>query len=490
VKNAISTPLIIFDDREFTDGEVFKLVGRRRFGEIIFKRRPLIDHLIDALPDWARENFILIRDDNDLMNLRRALMECDEDTSVFLIAARAAFLNSNHLNQLIERLPFAIESFTDKLYSPLIIFLKSAHELVRLWPEFAQAPIHSWEQSWSKSQRLESVAPLDLSEISNFLTFTSGSTAARYFNEVQIDPYYYTKRSADKDKMRSEYLFYGLVPERVRPWLIQPFDFQDEGERASYRMLRYYLADAALQWIHGAFNAKSFEVFIKKLLFFLAERPTKPLKPIDSSASAQELFVRKLEVRVKQFISTEGGGKINRLAVSVDPQLDIERQLNRFLGLYQILQKKFSLSYCAVGHGDLCFSNILYDQQSGLIRLIDPKGALKEGEIWTYPLYDLCKLSHSVLGDYDFINNGQFRLEFNDDNKLELSCNKVNQDILKRIFIQCLEDEGYDIRLVRLGEASLFLSMLPLHIDHPNKTLAFMIRASNILDEVESGYGN
>ena len=307
---------------------------------------------------------------------------------------------------------------------------------------------------------------------------------------MQIDPYYYTKRSADKDKMRSEYLFYGLVPERVRPWLIQPFDFQDEGERASYRMLRYYLADAALQWIHGAFNAKSFEVFIKKLLFFLAERPTKPLKPIDSSASAQELFVRKLEVRVKQFISTEGGGKINRLAVSVDPQLDIERQLNRFLGLYQILQKKFSLSYCAVGHGDLCFSNILYDQQSGLIRLIDPKGALKEGEIWTYPLYDLCKLSHSVLGDYDFINNGQFRLEFNDDNKLELSCNKVNQDILKRIFIQCLEDEGYDIRLVRLGEASLFLSMLPLHIDHPNKTLAFMIRASNILDEVESGYGN
>jgi hypothetical protein len=41
---------------------------------------------------------------------------------------------------------------------------------------------------------------------------------------------------------------------------------------------------------------------------------------------------------------------------------------------------------------------------------------------------------------------------------------------------------------MRLGEASLFLSMLPLHIDYPNKVIAFMLKASQILDEVEGGH--
>jgi len=79
-----------------------------------------------------------------------------------------------------------------------------------------------------------------------------------------------------------------------------------------------------------------------------------------------------------------------------------------------------------VGHGDPCFSNVLYDQQRYLLQLIDPRGATTEEALWTHPLYDLCKLSHSALGDYDFINNSLYRIGFDDHNALLLHLEHSN----------------------------------------------------------------
>lgn len=477
--------LLIVDDREFTSREVRSLVGGRRFGDIIFKRRPLYEHFRDALPAWAKQCLIRLQNDADLAVLRSNLETCHEDTAACVIAGRSGFPRADLLTQLVERLPYAEEDFTDTLYKPLIVFLRNAHDLVDRWSEFTSGPLHTWEQSWQHSLRLQSLQPLDLGKISDFLSFSSGSTATRHFNEVLIDAYYYTKSSTDKRKMRAEYSFYGLVPERMRPWLIQSFDFKDEGERASYKMLRYYLADAALQWVHGAFDADTFAPFIERLLFFISDRPRQACSKLQSASMAQELFVTKLERRVKEFLAMEDGQKINQLACSATPELDLTLLLNRYLNLFKRFEKAFSFDYSVVGHGDPCFSNVLYDQQRYLLKLIDPKGALTKEELWSHPLYDLCKISHSVLGDYDFINNGLYKIGFADNNDLVLSFSHTTQAGLKRIFVNQVKAMGHDLRIVRLGEVSLFLSMLPLHIDYPNKVLAYMINARKILDEVE-----
>jgi hypothetical protein len=49
------------------------------------------------------------------------------------------------------------------------------------------------------------------------------------------------------------------------------------------------------------------------------------------------------------------------------------------------------------------------------------------------------------------------------------------------MFQRQLEKSGFDPGLIRLYEASLFISMLPLHIDRPRKVLAFAINADDIL---------
>ena len=477
--------LLILDDREFASGEVRSLVGARRFGDITFKRRRLAEHFRDALPSWAAKCLVRLQSNEDLATLRSTLEACSEDTAACVIAGRAGFAQADRFTQLIERLPYAEEDFTDSLYKPLLVFLRNAHGLVDNWQAFAEAPLHTWDRAWKGTQRLQSLQFLDLGQIRDFLSFTSGSTATRHFNEMQMDAYYYTKRSSDKAKMQAEAAFYGLVPERMRPWLIQPFDFQDEGKYASYKMLRYYLADAALQWVHGAFDADTFAAFVERLLFFLAERPRQPCAREQSAAMARALFVDKVEQRVTQFLAMDEGRRINQLAASATPELDINRQLERYLRLYKRFEKGFAFDYRVVGHGDPCFSNVLYDQQRYLLKLIDPKGALSADELWTHPLYDLCKMSHSALGDYDFINNGLYSVGFTDNNSLVLSFTHTNHATLKPVFLRQVKAMGHDARVMRLGEASLFLSMLPLHIDYPNKVIAFMLKARHILDEVE-----
>ncbi len=55
------------------------------------------------------------------------------------------------------------------------------------------------------------------------------------------------------------------------------------------------------------------------------------------------------------------------------------------------------------------------------------------------------------------------------------------------MFLDRVERSGFDRELVRLCEASLFISMLPLHIDRSRKVLGFGINAANILDALENG---
>ena len=50
-----------------------------------------------------------------------------------------------------------------------------------------------------------------------------------------------------------------------------------------------------------------------------------------------------------------------------------------------------------------------------------------------------------------------------------------------------LAQRGLSLRTVRILEASLFLSMLPLHADNPRKLMALPLNGAAILDAVADG---
>ena len=135
MSNLYDNILLILDDREFATDEVCRLVGPRRFGDIIFKRRKLIEHFQAALPEWARARLVHLRTAEDLNSVRALLETSNVDTAACIIAGRAGFIDPDRLTQLIERLPYAVEDFTDCLYHPLIVFMRNAHQLIDQWAD-------------------------------------------------------------------------------------------------------------------------------------------------------------------------------------------------------------------------------------------------------------------------------------------------------------------------------------------------------------------
>jgi len=141
--------------------------------------------------------------------------------------------------------------------------------------------------------------------------------------------------------------------------------------------------------------------------------------------------------------------------------------------------KKTQLIY---SHGDLCASNILFDVSSRQIKLVDPRGFSDFSETFRPIEYELAKLSHSFLGLYDLIicdaaeilvQEGQTVLQF------KLSAER--QIMLQNEFLAFLKNKKIDIHLLRLYESTLFFSMIPLHQDHPKRTLAQLARSLECL---------
>ena len=90
-----------------------------------------------------------------------------------------------------------------------------------------------------------------------------------------------------------------------------------------------------------------------------------------------------------------------------------------------------------ISHGDLCFSNILFDTRVESIKCIDPRGITPKGEYSIYGdrRYDLAKLYHSVVGLYDFIIAGRYSLDLNETTiELEAEKNKGYYQILINIY--------------------------------------------------------
>ncbi|HIC99849.1 MAG TPA: hypothetical protein EYP05_00710 [Piscirickettsiaceae bacterium] len=150
----------------------------------------------------------------------------------------------------------------------------------------------------------------------------------------------------------------------------------------------------------------------------------------------------------------------------------------------KILQLYSENDFCIM-HGDFCFNNILFDIYSNIIRLIDARGSFgnKCKGIYGDRKYDIAKLTHSVVGQYDYIVNNIFKLNIND-NKIEYIIPKRdNYEELKKLNAVLIEKLGYNYRDIMFIVGLLFVSMTPLHYDDINRQIVMYCHGIKILNE-------
>ncbi|MCA8900555.1 MAG: hypothetical protein KDA53_04835 [Hyphomonas sp.] len=479
--------LIIYDDREWVADGLSRYTGTRRYSSLHVRGRSARASFVDALPDGARSQVVMIEPNSNLDTPEAALPGLRKDEGVLVVSARGAVVDPGLLAQVVQRLPFSDQIVVDRLHHPLFVYYPQGELLRERWDLFRTAPLHAAPDAEPDATVLTGQPVLmDIGELDNLLAYIAGATVARSFNEVSFNDLIYRKRSTNKEKMRAEHDYYSLIPASMKPWMAGAFDYREEGETAEYSMLRYHFADSAFQWVHNAWLPDQYEAFLSRILFFLSSRPARKASGSELEAAAEGLFLTKVEERwAKLLADPKGAALINNIANT--PGGDrVVGAYEDYLTLARKRWKGLSAGHLTIGHGDPCLSNILYDPATATMKLIDPRGATSEDELWTHPLYDYCKLSHSILGDYDFINTLTFDISLDDEARHKLSLLRSTPPAFKREFERQVS-RVEDLASIRLGEASLFLSMLPLHLDHPRKVVAFLLRARQILDDIAAG---
>lgn len=475
--------IVVYDDSFMPNREIRTITGDKTYGETIFKRVTLKNRMRDEiLKNKTVLDVLLVDSTKNIEKLKKDLISASlnpEQTSVVYLYSNYALADTKEFQTLLTKACYINEVYTAG---------KGKEKAAVLLPDIKTciSELELLQERKITGEQIETEAFLDLSVLSNFLTFITSGFDARFFNALAGDAYTVTKRSTKKEKIKSEYNFYYLLPEDMKMWFVMPYDYKEDEQSASYTMERFHMTDIAIRFVHGAVSCEELSEILDKLFYFVKLRKRIPVDEARAKNVADDLYLNKLSSRMADLKKLPEYAQFDSL-ISMGTDYD---NIDAIVSHYRALYDKVTALYpekekmLAVGHGDLCFSNILYSREANLLKLIDPKGALVEEELYTDPYYDLAKLSHSICGCYDFFNSGLYQITMDRNMKITLTIDTDPQPYID-IFKKYLEDNGYSYTKVRLYEASLFLSMLPYHMDQPGKVFGFLMNAIRIMEEVE-----
>ncbi len=298
-------------------------------------------------------------------------------------------------------------------------------------------------------------------------------TTQRSFNGLTVTPEVITKTSQDRDKMHAEAAWYRGIPDVMRlytPILIESFD---GAERAGYRLSNEYLSTLADLFVFGSLPSKQWHRIFGACGRFLALSAAHP--PASAPPGIDGLYTPKSIERLQRFAHareldltvswTINGRAVPALSAIVEHTGRIIAATPPVLG---------------VMHGDFCFSNIFFDFRREAIKVIDPRGYIDGGGPSPYGdiRYDVAKLAHSVIGAYDFIVAGYFSAQ-RSGQAVELSLpESPHLAAVRRTFLEAqFAGIATGAKPVLAIVVQLFLSMLPLHADRPDRQEAFLANA-------------
>lgn len=470
--------IVVYDDRIKPNREIAAVTGQNSYGRTIFKRRTLRE-MVQA------EAGCVVDFRADLSFLK----QYPEQTVFCHLFSYYGIRDRDEFSVLLKKAAYSHQVYTAECDGEPAMGIFPSVSSYREFVESSEADASLLLCRLREETPLRSESFMNLSNRNEFLKFITSGFEARFFNALQGDEYTVTKRSTNKQKIKAEYTFYYLLPEMMKMWFVMPVCYKEEPDSASYTMERLHVTDIAIRYIHGAVDTEEMRDILEKLFRFLRTRQRKEVSGAEYRSLSERLYVQKVEERIDELKKYESFPQFESLIRSGTNYNSIDEIVEKYKRIYYDASEKIpGRPEFAVGHGDLCFSNILYQKEAGLLKLIDPKGCLTEEGLYTHPYYDVAKLSHSVCGNYDFFNSGLYQVVLGADMKFHLSVDTDNSRYTE-LFREYLEKNGFDYRLVRIYEASLFLSMLPLHMDREQKVFALLLNAAGILDELEHQKG-
>ncbi len=450
--------------------------GKITYEQILYKIK-VFEHsqFIFLNEDFPNTHQKLISGLSDYLSLNDCYLDYEDSVAVLNLQYFPRDINmlSSKLCQAeASSLPLIITAEeTDTKVSTVVLKAKNLRELKLPFdsPIF-EAPEHSL---------------INLNTPSEVMDLFNEGLVLRNFNSMQKGRTgYFLKHSKQKSKMKAEHEFLNTLPTAIRPFYPCCGDYLEnlENDEAGYEIELVPSLDVAKFLINNYFSScERCEDFIQSIEKYCDAVPHKTVSVEEYRLKMTELFVKKGKQRLEALSKVKCLSRLNKI-VKLFGFDSVDDFGKAYLNLLEndIAKMDDAELYC--GHGDLFFGNMLYDPSKRLLKLVDPKGgnaSLAMMPIW----YDLAKLSHSFMGNYDLMIYGLITPFLNDSLELSLKIRKEFKkscQLLSNAFSAFLSKRKIDIKRVRLYEGSLFLSMLPLHEEAPLRMSCQLIRAIEI----------
>lgn len=336
--------------------------------------------------------------------------------------------------------------------------------------------------------KYQTVDWIDCGHEINFYESKAKLIASRSFNAIQIhsDKGILEKHSQNNKKFKEEVEFMQLLPHEIQVFFPRIIGSSFFEEHASAKIEYYGYPTMAEYMLYWNLSNGMWEKAFKAL--------TQPLKQFKRHSfsigmSAYKRFYEgKLLDRLDKFMHQLTD---DRRYILKDDELTINNVCYKnFPLLKETISKRLEDLYdendFCIMHGDYCFNNILYDHKSGIIRLIDARGSFGSECVGIYgdSKYDLAKLTHSIIGRYDYFIAKLFTLNIEDDNTINFSVHKrESHELLEHLNRKLIEELGYSVNDILFLTALLFLSMPPLHNEDPDRQVAFYVHGIVLLNQ-------
>lgn len=418
----------------------------------------------NAAPD-KKWTFFTYDDEHGIVSIRDKAESADEDAQPLpLFVGTQCFARPALLHTLL-RTNAAVASKTDSFWRAVQAYSEQVHMEYRF--------VSQW---------------FDVGHSENYFKAKTG-VEARMFNTLQIDDKrgIMQKTSDNKEKFVQEIKWYLRLPEQLQYLAPRIYQYSVSPEHP-YISMEYYGYNTLHEiFLYSDLPLYRWQSIFEKLLFIVNDmsRYRVECSAEETGKALREMYVTKTISRMLTLRADKRFTPFFEQPVTVNGKR--YQSLDAVMALLPALLERVVIDGYAGGfniiHGDLHFSNILTEANYGFMRLVDPRGCFGSFDLYGDPRYEIAKLMHSLDGKYDFIIEDMFRVDVDRDSNAITFETMEKPQALYGLFQEVFRDKMQQPRALKLIEATLFLSMIPLHGDVLKRQYAMLATGLRLLDE-------
>lgn len=318
----------------------------------------------------------------------------------------------------------------------------------------------------------------DFGHVNTYFRSRAKFTTERSFNNLLIENGVVRKSSTNYAKICAEAAWFKNLPSDLKRFIPQFISHDAESE---YQIEYLPLLPLNELYVHCALPLVFWRRIFRRFESLLENFRSSISLDMDAKRNIaddfENLVVEKTELRAREYFKDRG--EFNK---PLKYNSGVLPSLREIIGECQAAALSLPPAP-GVLHGDLCFSNILYDSRADVLKIIDPRGMTVSGAstVCGDLRYDAAKFIHSIVGLYDHIVAGLFTLEkispteFKFIVHIDAGTAKIQNAFIQKVQLLKIDTRDF-LPLVVL----LFISMLPLHEDNPTRQSALFANALRI----------